>query len=128
MYENRPEMDFQLVSELAVPFTKVMGTGYTTVKPKGLTKWDNLLVRVGRERDRGAFSELFEHFAPRIKSFLLRLGTDDSIAEEVAQEAMIMVWRRAETYDVRQSGASTCLLYTSPSPRDLSTSRMPSSA
>ena len=107
MYENRPEMDFQLVSELAVPFTKVMGTGYTTVKPKGLTKWDNLLVRVGRERDRGAFSELFEHFAPRIKSFLLRLGTDESIAEEVAQEAMIMVWRRAETYDVRQSGAST---------------------
>ena len=107
MYENRPEMDFQLVSELAVPFTKVMGTGYTTVKPKGLTKWDNLLVRVGRERDRSAFSELFEHFAPRIKSFLLRLGTDESIAEEVSQEAMIMVWRRAETYDVRQSGAST---------------------
>ena len=107
MYENRPEMDFQLVSELAVPFTKVMGTGFTTVKPKGLTKWDNLLVRVGRGRDKGAFSELFEHFAPRIKSFLLRLGTDDSIAEEVAQEAMIMVWRRAETYDVRQSGAST---------------------
>ena len=62
---------------------------------------------VGRERDRDAFSELFEHFAPRIKSFLLRLGTDESIAEEVAQEAMIMVWRRAETYDVRQSGAST---------------------
>ena len=107
MYENRYEMDFQLVSKLAVPFTKVMGTGYTTIKPTGLTKWDNLLVRVGRERDRGAFSELFEHFAPRIKSFLLRLGTDDSIAEEVAQEAMIMVWRRAETYDVRQSGAST---------------------
>ena len=52
MYENRTEMDFQLVSELAVPFTKVMGTGYTTVKPKVLTKWDNLLVRVGRERDR----------------------------------------------------------------------------
>ena len=107
MYENRTEMDFQLVSELAVPFTEVMGTGYTTVKPKVLTKWDNLLVRVGRERDKAAFSELFEHFAPRIKSFLLRLGTDDSIAEEVAQEAMIMVWRRAETYDVRQSGAST---------------------
>ena len=107
MYENRPKMDFQLVSELSVPFTKFMGTGYTTIKPKGLTKWDNLLVRVGRERDRDAFSELFEHFAPRIKSFLLRLGTDDSIAEEVAQEAMIMVWRRAETYDVRQSGAST---------------------
>ena len=58
MHENRPEMYFQLVSELAVPFTKGMGTGYTSFKSKGLTKWDNLLVRVGRERDKAAFSEL----------------------------------------------------------------------
>ena len=29
---------------------------------------------------------------------------------------------------LRQDGGGTCLLYTSPSPRDLSTSRMPSSA
>ena len=28
----------------------------------------------------------------------------------------------------KDGGSSTCLLYTSPSPRDLSTSRMPSSA
>ena len=105
--ENRLKIDFELVTRPAVPFTSHMGTGYTSVKSKGLTKWDTLLVRVGRERDRAAYADLFEHFAPRIKSFLLRLGTDESVAEEVAQEAMIMVWRRAETYDVRQSGAST---------------------
>ena len=105
--ENSPELKFELVTKATVPLTRVMGTGYTSVKSKGLTKWDTLLVRVGRERDRNAFAELFEHFAPRIKSFLLRLGTDESVAEEVAQEALIMVWRRAETYDVRQSGAST---------------------
>ena len=29
---------------------------------------------------------------------------------------------------ITRSGANSCLLYTSPSPRDLSTSRMPSSA
>ena len=107
MDENVPEMDLNLVTTPAVPFTRDMGTGYTPVKSKGLTKWDTLLVRVGRDRDRTAFAELFEHFAPRIKSFLLRLGTDASVAEEVTQEAMIMVWRRAETYDARQSGAST---------------------
>ena len=107
MDENVPEMDLNLVTTPAVPLTRAMGTGYTPVKSKGLTKWDTLLVRVGRDRDRTAFAELFEHFAPRIKSFLLRLGTDESVAEEVAQEAMIMVWRRAETYDARQSGAST---------------------
>ena len=33
-----------------------------------------------------------------------------------------------KTNDVAGDGTTTCLLYTSPSPRDLSTSRMPSSA
>ena len=32
------------------------------------------------------------------------------------------------TVDMRTKPSGTCLLYTSPSPRDLSTSRMPSSA
>ena len=52
------------------------------------------------------------------------LGTSDEIsptvARELASEAAVMV-RRGKC-------PSTCLLYTSPSPRDLSTSRMPSSA
>ena len=33
-----------------------------------------------------------------------------------------------ETHKLARAGVETCLLYTSPSPRDLSTSRMPSSA
>jgi RNA polymerase sigma-70 factor (ECF subfamily) len=99
--------DFALVTDEPVSFTVGMGTGSDNDNTKGMSNWDVMLVRVGRDRDKAAFAALFEYFAPRIKSFLLRLGTDMSLCEEIAQEAMIMVWRRAETYNPSQSGAST---------------------
>lgn len=69
--------------------------------------FDTLIEAVARDRDRAAFAELFEHFAPRLKSYLMRLGTDDGAAEEVVQEAMVMVWRKADSFDRRQASAST---------------------
>jgi RNA polymerase sigma factor (sigma-70 family) len=99
--------DFALVTDVPVSLTNNMGTGSDNDNTKGMSNWDVMLVRVGRDRDKAAFAALFEYFAPRIKSFLLRLGTDMSLCEEIAQEAMIMVWRRAETYNPSQSGAST---------------------
>lgn len=88
-------------------FNQTMGTGNIDESYSSRSELDELLVRVGRERDKAAFSALFSYFAPRLKSFLLRLGTDMQTAEELAQEAMIMVWRRAETFDPAQAGAST---------------------
>ncbi len=99
--------DFALVTDEPVSLTSAMGTGSDNDNTRGMSNWDDMLVRVGRDRDKDAFASLFEYFAPRIKSFLLRLGTDMSLCEEIAQEAMIMVWRRAETYNPSQSGAST---------------------
>lgn len=99
---------FHLVTEDLVSFTGLMGTGYESGDTlSGSPNMDVLLARVGTHRDRRAFAVLFDYFAPRVKSFLMRLGSDMPLAEEVTQEAMIMVWRRAETYDPRQSGAST---------------------
>ena len=57
--------------------------------------------------DKAAFAVLFAHFAPRLKSYLLLLGADPATAEEVAQEAMLMVWRKAGSFDRRQAGAGT---------------------
>ncbi len=65
------------------------------------------LVAVGRARDRQAFGALFGHFAPRLKTYLRRLGCDSGAAEELVQEVMLLVWRRAETYDPAQASAST---------------------
>lgn len=68
-----------------------------------------LVAAVGQGRDRQAFARLFQHFAPRIKAYMRRLGADDETAEELVQEAMLMVWRRAETFDPRQASVATWL-------------------
>ncbi len=68
---------------------------------------EDLIEAIAARRDREAFRLLFEHFAPRLKSYLMRLGAEPTVAEDVAQEAMVMVWRKAESFDRRQAGAST---------------------
>jgi RNA polymerase sigma-70 factor (ECF subfamily) len=42
-----------------------------------------------------------------VKGYLLRLGLDDAQAEELAQEVMTAVWRKAATFDRRQASAAT---------------------
>ncbi len=57
--------------------------------------------------DRGAFAILFAHYAPRVKGYLLRLGLETAQAEEVSQEVMIAVWRKASSFDPRQASVAT---------------------
>jgi len=65
------------------------------------------IVAVARDEDRGAFQQVFEFFAPRVKAFVMRQGTDPQMAEEVAQETMVNVWRKAKQFDPRKASAST---------------------
>jgi len=71
--------------------------------------WAGLVERIARDADREAFGALFRHFAPRIKSYLMRLGANPGQAEELAQEAMIIVWRKAASFDRAQSSVATWL-------------------
>lgn len=66
-----------------------------------------LLATVGAKRDRAAFEVVFLHFAPRVKSYLLRLGASAALADDLAQEAMLTVWRKAEMFDPSKASAST---------------------
>ena len=100
-------MNFRVVAEIISSLDMSMGSGFSNDNQNNLSEWDRLLLRVGSDRDRSAFEKLYEHFAPRLKSFLLRIGSDVSSAEEICQEAMIMVWRRAETFNPDSAGAST---------------------
>ncbi|PZQ48286.1 MAG: RNA polymerase subunit sigma [Micavibrio aeruginosavorus] len=67
----------------------------------------DLLVAVARQKNKEAFAELFEYFAPRIKSFLMKGGAAPDAADELAQETMITVWQRAESFDPAKASAST---------------------
>ena len=64
---------------------------------------------VGACGDRQAFAALFRHFAPRLKGFLLRTGAPDDLAEELAQEAMATLWRRAAAFDPARAQLATWL-------------------
>jgi RNA polymerase sigma-70 factor, ECF subfamily len=65
------------------------------------------LAAIAARRDRAAFASLFGFYAPRIKGFLMRTGTAAEIAEELAQEAMLSVWRKADTFDAARASVST---------------------
>lgn len=65
------------------------------------------LVAVGRTRDRAAFARLFSHFAPRIKSYMMQRGVPDGRAEDLAQETMLTVWRKAGLFDPAKAAAAT---------------------
>lgn len=69
--------------------------------------FDDLLVAVGKSKNRDAFIRVFEHFAPRVKSFLMKGGMTAELADELAQETMLTVWQKADVYDPQQSAAST---------------------
>jgi len=68
---------------------------------------DDLLEAIASRRDREAFKLLFAHFAPRLKAFARRLAADGEVAEDLAQDVMLTVWRRAGQFDRRKAGAST---------------------
>ena len=69
----------------------------------------DLIEAIAARQDRAAFAALFRHFAPRLKAFVMRGGTDADTAQEVAQEALVMVWRKAASFDRTRASAATWL-------------------
>lgn len=70
-------------------------------------EWAQHLYMVRDNKDEAAFAALFEHFAPRIKSFLMKSGADAGTAEECAQDVMASVWQKAHLFDPARAGVAT---------------------
>jgi RNA polymerase sigma-70 factor (ECF subfamily) len=81
--------------------------GFDRQTGDGANSLSTALVAVAQRRDRQAFARLFVHFGPRIKTYMMQLGTPYSRAEDLAQETMIMVWRKAALFDPSKAGAAT---------------------
>lgn len=67
----------------------------------------SLLMDVRDHQNKQSFAALFEHFAPRVKSYVLKLGSNDTMAEEIAQQTLLQVWRKAHLFDESKAAAST---------------------
>lgn len=71
--------------------------------------WAALLVAVGTDQDRAAFSALFGQYGPRVKAFLMRTGMNPSAAEDCMQDVMVTLWRKAHMYDPARATVATWL-------------------
>lgn len=81
--------------------------GLMSAEPEDALVYDRLIEAVAMRRDREAFARLFEHFAPRLKAWLMKSGAAPAAAEDFAQDAMLTVWRKADLYDPRKARAAT---------------------
>ena len=68
-----------------------------------------LVAAVAQRRDRAAFTRLFDHFAPRLNGYLVRQGAEPALAEEITQDALATLWRKAALFDPSKSSVSTWL-------------------
>lgn len=66
-----------------------------------------LVMRVAVEGDKRAFAALFRFYAPRLKSFLTRQGYGENECEDLVQETMLNIWRKASSFDPVKAGVST---------------------
>ncbi len=71
------------------------------------TKWAEQVWRIRTSKDQAAFAELFRHFAPRVKGFLLKSGASETEAEECTQDAMATLWRKAHLFDPTRASVAT---------------------
>lgn len=76
-------------------------------QPEATQDWSSLLMSLGETKDKSLFVQLFKHFAPKIKAYIIRLGLVESTAEELMQETMASVWRKAHMYQKSKAAAST---------------------
>lgn len=67
------------------------------------TRW---MLAVRDQRDKMAFANLFDHFAPRLKGFIIRSGSAGAQAEEIVQDVMLTVWHKAEQFDPHRAQVS----------------------
>ncbi len=72
--------------------------------------WAENVRRVAETRDRAAFQELYKHFTPMIRAFLLKsmgAGANRSEAEEITQEVLIKVWNKAASFNSSKASVNT---------------------
>lgn len=71
--------------------------------------YEQMVVRIAEQKDKNAFKALFDHFAPRLKSYLINLGITGEKAEDIAQDVMITLWQKAAQFNPEKAKVSTWL-------------------
>lgn len=71
--------------------------------------WAVQMAAVSLQRDRASFMRIYDHFAPRLQRYLRNLGVAEHLADELVQEALLTLWRKASMFDPTRASLSTWL-------------------
>jgi RNA polymerase sigma-70 factor, ECF subfamily len=74
-----------------------------TISAADAAQW---IVAIAARQDREAFAALFNFYAPRIKSLVIRMGGTPDVGEELAQEVLLTIWRKSAYFDPSRASAS----------------------
>jgi len=96
-----------LAARPTLPLQGIMRVETTSQAPGAVASAEELMTAVAERRDRAAFARLFEMFGPRVKAYLMRQGADRDTAEDLVQDVMLTVWRRAAQFDRNKAQVST---------------------
>jgi len=91
------------VPSASVPRDESRPVSQTKTDLSQQTVW---MIAVRENRDTTAFAALFDHFAPRLKGFIIRSGATAHQAEEIVQDVMLTVWRKAAMFDPHRAQVS----------------------
>lgn len=68
---------------------------------------EQLIINIAQNNCRESYKLLFSQFAPKIKSFMIGQGVKANEAEDIAQDTMLKIWRKAQLFDPKKAKAST---------------------
>jgi RNA polymerase sigma factor (sigma-70 family) len=68
------------------------------------------LVALLRQKDNGAFSYLYDHYAGALHGVVRQIVTDGELANDVVQEVFINIWKKIDTYDESKGRLFTWML------------------
>lgn len=64
------------------------------------------IAAIAAHQDRSAFASLFVYYAPKVKALLVRAGASAELAEDIAQDTLLMVWNKASQFDAERASPS----------------------
>jgi len=77
------------------------------VSKTAASDWVDQMLAVRDRQDLAAFAQLFGHFAPRVKGFLVKGGMSPAAAEDCAQDVMAALWQKAHLFDPTRASVAT---------------------
>ncbi len=102
--ERRPPAGYHA---LAASAKDVNGRDLSEIPPQTLSDQTIWMLAVRDDRDKQAFSQLFDFFGPRLKGFILRSGVSSAEAEDIVQDVMLSVWHKASSFDPHRAQVSS---------------------